>query len=165
MARQSTPYEPKDLPDDPLFGPVIYAYSRAEAIADGVLVDVTEMAKEVGFKLARGHHRSALQPAYPDQGFGQDYNARPWDLLWIAAFTIKLADPGTDTVSFTVALRQADVKSRQPRNSDLHLRAVCGPGHKGVSFVTIGFPRDFQARRSHGKLRFRLCPLDAPAGG
>ena len=34
-----------------LFGEVIYAYTRAEAIADGVLIDVTETAKEVGFRL------------------------------------------------------------------------------------------------------------------
>lgn len=30
---------------------VVYSYSRAQAIADGVLVDVTEQAKAVGFKL------------------------------------------------------------------------------------------------------------------
>jgi hypothetical protein len=146
MARQSTPHELKDPTDGPLFGSVIYAYSRAQAIADGVLVDVTEMAKEVGFKLPVAitealDHR--LNPTKADQGLGQDYDARLWDVLWIAAFTIKLADPGTDTVSFTVALQQADVKSGQPRNFDLHLRAVCGPGDDGEPVVTIGFPRDF----------------------
>ena len=30
---------------------VVYAYSREQAIADGVLVDVTEAAKAIGFKL------------------------------------------------------------------------------------------------------------------
>jgi len=30
------------------FGPVIFSYSRAQAIEDGVLVDVTETAKEGG---------------------------------------------------------------------------------------------------------------------
>ena len=30
---------------------VVYAYSREQAIADGVLVDVTETAKAIGFKL------------------------------------------------------------------------------------------------------------------
>src|SRR6185437_8267129 len=32
------------------FGEVIYSYTRAQAIADGVLVDVSETAKEAGFK-------------------------------------------------------------------------------------------------------------------
>ena len=33
-----------------MFDGVIYSYSRAQAIAEGVLVDVTEIAKEAGFK-------------------------------------------------------------------------------------------------------------------
>lgn len=36
-----------------LFGddaPVIHAYTRAQAIADGVLVDISETAKEAGFR-------------------------------------------------------------------------------------------------------------------
>ena len=32
------------------FGEVVYAYTRAEAIADGVLVDVTELARAAGFR-------------------------------------------------------------------------------------------------------------------
>ena len=36
--------------EHPLFGPVISAYTRAQAIADGVLVDVSEMAREAGLK-------------------------------------------------------------------------------------------------------------------
>ena len=30
---------------------VVFEYSRAEAIFDGVLVDVTEQAKQIGFKI------------------------------------------------------------------------------------------------------------------
>jgi type I site-specific restriction-modification system R (restriction) subunit len=33
---------------DPVFGDVIYSYTRKQAIEDGVLVDITEMAKEAG---------------------------------------------------------------------------------------------------------------------
>src|SRR3990172_13277670 len=33
-----------------IFGPVIYSYSRADAINDGVLVDVSTLAKEAGIK-------------------------------------------------------------------------------------------------------------------
>jgi type I site-specific restriction endonuclease len=29
---------------------IIYSYTRKQAIADGVLIDVTELAKEAGFK-------------------------------------------------------------------------------------------------------------------
>ena len=32
------------------FGPVIYSYTRAQAVADGVQVDVTKTAQEAGIK-------------------------------------------------------------------------------------------------------------------
>jgi hypothetical protein len=32
------------------FGKMIYAYTRAQALADGVLVDVSKMAEKVGFR-------------------------------------------------------------------------------------------------------------------
>jgi type I site-specific restriction endonuclease len=41
---------------DPIFGEVIYSYTRAQAIEDGVLVDVTDMAKEAGD--GRAAHRT-----------------------------------------------------------------------------------------------------------
>jgi hypothetical protein len=66
-----------------------------------------------------------------------------WDVLWVAAFAIKLADPGTDTVTFTIALQEAGAKSGQPQNNDLRLRAICGYGDEGELVITIGFPEDF----------------------
>jgi hypothetical protein len=133
-------------PEDSIFGPVVYVYTRAQALADGVLVDVNETAKEAGFKLPAAitealHNR--LTPTKADAAIGQDYDGRLWDVLWLAAFTIKLVDPSTDTVTFTVALQEVDAKSGQPQNTDLRLRAVCGPGDEGEPVVTIGFPEDF----------------------
>ena len=42
MERKDTMHE--------VFGEVIYSYTRAQAIEDGVLIDVTRMAQEAGFK-------------------------------------------------------------------------------------------------------------------
>ncbi len=136
------------------FGPVIYAYSRAQAIEacpersrrDGVLVDVSETAKEVGFRwpvviTAALHDR--LTPSQHDERLGQDYDARLWDVLWVAAYTAKLSDPGTDTVTFAVVLQEVEAKTGQPVNVDIRLRSVCGPGDEGEPVVTIGFPEDF----------------------
>ena len=39
--------EPNKQTDSP-FGPVIYAYTRSQAVADGVQVEVTKTAKEAG---------------------------------------------------------------------------------------------------------------------
>jgi hypothetical protein len=132
--------------NDSLFGPVIYAYTRAQALADGVLVDVTEAAKEAGFKLPVAITEALenrLTPTKADQGLGQDYDGRLWDVLWLATFTIKLADRDTDTMAFTVALQEVDAKSGRPQNTDLRLRVVCCPGDEGEPVITIGFPDDF----------------------
>jgi len=128
------------------FGPVIHSYTRAQAIEDGVLVDVSETAKEVGFRwpvviTAALHDR--LTPPKADQSIGQDYDGRLWDVLWLAAYESKLSDPGTDTVTFTVVLQEVEAKSGQPVNVDLRLWAVCGPGDEGEPVDTIGFPEDF----------------------
>jgi hypothetical protein len=133
-------------PNDSLFGTVIYAYTRTQALADGVLVDVTETAKEVGFKLPVAitealHNR--LTPTKADASIGQTYDSRLWDVLWLAAFTIKLADRGTDTVTFTVVQQEVETKSGQPQKVDLRLRAVCGPGDEDKPIITVGFPEDF----------------------
>ena len=132
--------------EDPLSGPMIYAYTRAQAIQDGVLVDVTETSKEVGFKLPVAitealHNR--LTPTKVDASLGQDYDGRLWNVLWLAAFTIKLADPGTDTVAFTVTQQEVEPKSGQPHGVDIRLRAVCSPGDEYEPVITIGFPDDF----------------------
>jgi hypothetical protein len=66
-----------------------------------------------------------------------------WDVLWLAAFTIKLADSGTDTVTFTVVLQEVEARSGEPQNTYLRLRAVCSLGDEGEPVVTIGFPEDF----------------------
>lgn len=133
-------------PEDPVFGPVIYAYTRAQAIADGVLLDVSEIAKEVGFVLPvviteALHDR--LIPTKADLGLGQEYDGRLWDVIWLAAFTIKLAERGTSSVTFTVSLQEVEARSGQPQNTDLRIRVVCGPGDDGEPVGTIGFSEDF----------------------
>ena len=137
---------PLPEPEDPFNGPVIYSYSRTQAIADGIVVDVSETAKEANFKLpvaVTAALQTRLEPSGADRAIGQDYEGRLWDMLWLAAFTIKLADPGTDTMTFTVGLQEVECKSGRPQNTDLRLRAVCGPGDQGEPVITIGFPEDF----------------------
>ncbi len=146
MVKQLALPEPTEPAEDSFFGPVIYAYTRAQALEDGVLVDVTETAKEVGFKwpvaITEALH-GRLSPTQAEEALGQQYDIRLWDVLWLAAFTIKLADHGTDTVSFTVGLSEIDARSGRLQNIDLRLRAVCGPGDESEPVVTIGFPEDF----------------------
>ena len=69
------------------FGPIISAYTRQQAISDGILVDVTTTAKEAGFSIPVALTRTvwtrlvALPEGY--RGF-QDESGRLWDVLHMA---------------------------------------------------------------------------------
>ena len=137
---------PLPEPEAPLFGTVIHSDTRAQALADGMLIDVTETGKEVGFKLPvtiTEALQNRLTPTKAEAAIGQDYDDRLWNVLWLAAFTIKLADHGSDTVTFTVVQQEVDAKSGQPQKVDLCLRAICGLGDEDELVITIGCPEDF----------------------
>lgn len=50
MQHETDPRPETEPSLEDLLGPVIYSYTRAEAIADHVLIDVSETAWEAGFK-------------------------------------------------------------------------------------------------------------------
>jgi hypothetical protein len=70
-----------------MFGEVIYKYTRADAIEDGTLIDVSEMARGAGFKIPAAITAGvdALIRDIPKSRDWQDYNGRLWDVLWMAA--------------------------------------------------------------------------------
>lgn len=143
---------PLPKPEDQPFNPVAYSCTRAQAFSNGILVDVTETGKEVGFKLpvaiSEALH-NCLTPTKAEAAIGQDYDSRLWNVLWVAAFTIKLADRGKDTVTFTVVQQEVEAKSGQLQNVELRLRAVCNPGDEDkpdkapCRGVTIEFLENF----------------------
>ena len=68
------------------FGPVIYSYTRAQAVADGVQVEVTKTAQEAGIKFPLFLTRAVFDKyvAVPDgraQAPGQDEAGRLWDVM------------------------------------------------------------------------------------
>jgi hypothetical protein len=71
--------------------PVVYCYSRKNAIADGVQVEVSSLAKEAGFKFPVFVTQSVWQ-AYvrvPEGVSGQDETGRLWDLLSLLRYAIR----------------------------------------------------------------------------
>lgn len=70
---------------------VIHAYTRADALADGVLVDVSSTAEEVGFKVPVAMTQAVFEGcvAWTEtdeqaKGCGQSEEGRLWDVLWMA---------------------------------------------------------------------------------
>ncbi len=76
-----------DKPSDK-FGDFIYKYTRAQAIADGVLVDVTETANESGFRwpvaLTRAVWEDCVAWSEEDskRQVHQTESGRLWDVLF-----------------------------------------------------------------------------------
>ena len=81
--------------------PIIDAYTREDALADGALVDVSKTAREAGYTvpvaLTSAVHGDVTE-AIPESLKGRaDPEGRLWDLLWVgrAAFQPAMSDPGS----------------------------------------------------------------------
>ena len=119
----------------------IYSYSRAQAIADGVLIDVTETAREAGFRypvaLTAGAWGEAVTWTARDTeitGIAQDETGRLWDCLWMARYAVQVSrDPSIQRMPFTFL--RVPRGSRQPQRFTLDI--IAGPGDGGECVLTI----------------------------
>jgi len=126
--------------DDPFGGfEVISVYSRSQALADGVLVDTSALAKEAGFvfpvALTETLYHSYLAPALDLVAEGQSIQGRLWDVLTVLRFAIAKAR-NTDTILFKVLFLMSACSSPVP----IDLKAICGPGDDGEPVLTIMLP-------------------------
>jgi hypothetical protein len=114
---------------------VIYAYTRAQAIADGVLIDVTSTAKEAGFR-----YPVALTQAVwceyvgvPAGVEGQDETGRLWDILVMLSYAIRRNEDRSE-LRFRLHVRN-DNRDRTPPL--VELKALCGPDDDGSPCITV----------------------------
>jgi hypothetical protein len=133
-----------------LFGPPIHTYSRAQAISDGVLVDVTDTAREAGFRFPVAMTSAAWADTVgwsddderrKPEGTGQDEAGRLWDVLWMAKHYVAAANrAGRNTDRVAVQLLRVPREGRgvRPRKAALILRV--GPGDAGEPVITITLP-------------------------
>jgi hypothetical protein len=139
------------------FGPVISSYSRAQAIEDGVLVDVSKVLEPCPFKYPVAMTIAAYSAAICAGGKwvndtsndndktvcgsatlvlpgGQDVKGRLHDVFWMLQDAIKRMNGATDRVSFTVVV---DAKGNGSRRNRVELYSVCGPGDTDAPVITI----------------------------
>ena len=117
---------------------LIHSYTRKQALADGVLIDVTALAKEAGYVFPVAITSAVWQKVVvPSEGArnnrGQDEKGRIWDILWM----LKLAIPKTleNRVLFSVMIDDGSSWLCQ-------LSAICGPGDLNEPTITILFPNE-----------------------
>jgi uncharacterized protein DUF6573 len=119
---------------------LISSYMRSEALDDGVLVDVTDMAREAGFVIPVALTRAAwdlcvaLSPAA--ERAGNDERGRLWDVLSMLRWAISRSrSSGGSEVRFDVLCVTESV-----RPSRITLRSVVGPGDDGQPVLTVMLP-------------------------
>jgi len=112
---------------------VISTYSRAQAIEDGVLVDVSELAREAGFRVPVAI-TAALHGLLSDipKGSGEDYTGRLWDVLRMVALAARRA-ASSDRVHVEVIVNQPG----KPRGALVKLWSLIGPGDTWEPVITI----------------------------
>jgi len=120
---------------------VISSYSRAQAIEDGVLVDVSTVAKEAGIKFPVAMTATVWGQyvEVPEGVICQDERGRLWDILWM--FRCAAAKFDGDTLHFKLYVRNHN-RERPTRQDLVTLKAICGPGDNGEPVVTIMTPEE-----------------------
>jgi hypothetical protein len=106
-----------------LFGEVIYAYTRKQAIADGFQVEVSKTAQEAGIRFPVFITRTAFD-AYvtvPPNVSGQDEAGRLWDVVWMLRFAIRKAVSGQSRLPFALYVRNDNRAAKLVK-----LVAMCG---------------------------------------
>jgi len=106
------------------FGEIIYAYTRAQAVADGYQVDVTKTAQEAGIKFPMFLTRAVFDNyvAVPQNVTGQDEAGRLWDLVWMTRFAIQRSRGHADRLPVALYVRNDNRAARLVK-----LVATCGP--------------------------------------
>jgi len=117
---------------------VIYSYTRKQAIEDGLLVDVTQMAREAGFTVPVAITKTVwdeyiVPTDYDKEYWFQDLEGRLWDTLWMLRVPARRIMPPCNLlfkVYFVIRGRKRLVT----------LKAVFGWGDDGEPVITIMHP-------------------------
>ena len=110
--------------DSSPFGEPIYSYTRAQALADGVQVDVTKTAAEAGIRFPVFLTRTVFD-AYvtaPANVAGQDGEGRLWDVVWMLGYEMHHSRPVSNWLEFALYVRNDNRPARLVK-----LVAICGP--------------------------------------
>ena len=122
------------------FGPVIYQYTRSQAIADGFQIEVTKTAQEAGIRfpvfITRGVYEQCV--AVPPGVTGQDEAGRLWDVVWMLRFAIIRSKPGTSRLTVALYVRNSD--NRPPRLTKLIATAGAADIDDPAPAITVLLP-------------------------
>jgi len=129
--------------------PIIDRYTRQDAIADGVLIDVSETAREAGLKfpvaMTTAVHAKYVSCDEQERELGQDPDGRLWDILHMLIYKIRLGGTG-ERIWFKVIIQKPDRGDWDPQHETFEddrtmrlvtLKALCHGGDSGEPVITI----------------------------
>lgn len=114
------------------WGEPIYVYSRAQALEDGMLADVSATAREAGIRYPVALTSSVVTLCEPPKRSHEDFAGRLWDVLWMLRMAMKRAPGGSDRLLYTVRIGARNVQ----------LKAVVGPGDNFEPVITVSLPEE-----------------------
>jgi hypothetical protein len=117
---------------------VISRYTRAQALADGVLKDAGATAREAGIKFPVALTQAAWDSYVTvPEGLGcQDEDGRLWDIVYMFAQAAKRSRGGS-RITFELFVRNSK-RQRLDRRDMVTLEANIGPGDTAAPVITIG---------------------------
>lgn len=121
-----------------IFGEVVHVYTRAQAIEDGVLIDISEDAGEAGFVMPVAMTAAAWAElvAWTDSNRGiQDEAGRLWDVLTMARY---FAKRGGSRVEAEVLRVPNTPRATAPKLAKFVM--ACGPGDNAEPVITLMLP-------------------------
>lgn len=130
---------------DSFFGEPIHVYTRAQAIQDGVLIDVSQTAHEAGFRLPVALTTAVWADcvAWTDtdskRQTAQDEAGRLWDVIWMASLAARRAVE-SQRLAFQIYRVPRGGRGIQPRPTTLHM--CIGPGDNAAPVITILMPTE-----------------------
>ena len=122
---------------------VVSTYRREQAIDDGFLVDVSQLAKEAGFIVPVAMTIEAWRKCvyWPtDYGSHQDETGRLWDVLYLAFLAMKRAPTGGSQLLYKLLCVPADGSSLDAL--EVELKIISGPGDEGEHVITLMLPNE-----------------------
>lgn len=129
-----------------LFGQVLFSYTRAQALEDGILRDAGPMAADAGFRwpvaITAGAWNDCIAwtPADSVNQVTQDETGRLWDVLSLAARAAKANPDVEGQLLFELYRVPRDGATTFPTPTTLKL--IVGPGDHGEPVMTILLPEE-----------------------
>ena len=122
---------------------VIDTYTRAEAIEDGVLIDITKTAKEVGinYPVALTQKLYSMVKDKPDT---EDIEGRISDIAWMLycsiIWLVKPKQEDKNLIYFKMILNSSNVDYNKPK--EVTLKALVHGDDIGEPVITIMLPEE-----------------------